>query len=59
MLTLEIKADELAAVINRLRDAGEIANAGALECLALIADIQTAANNCTEMFAALGAEVQS
>lgn len=58
MLTLEIKADQLAGVIHRLQDAGEIANAGALECLALIGEIQTAANSCTEMFAALGAEVQ-
>ena len=56
MLTLEIKADELAAVIARLQAAGEIANAGALECLALIDDIRTAAAGCTELFAILGAQ---
>lgn len=58
MLTLEIKADQLAAAIHRLQSANDITNTGALECLALIGEIQTAANSCTEMFAALGAEVQ-
>lgn len=57
MVTIEIKVDELAAVIARLQTAGEIANAGALECLAIIEDLRAAALGVTDMLAQLGAEV--